>query len=1308
MQVSQVNPPPERQFNHNNYTLIKFLGQGGFCDVYQATQKNTNKTVAIKILDLDPKSTPKEKQKKIDRFNRETNLCAKIHHPNIVSLLDKGFVNDAIFAVYDYVPGKTLKEEIKERGPLPAPEAAELMGQILDALACAHSLGIVHRDLKPANIMISATGTRKQTKLLDFGIAAFTPQTRDQDYKNITLTREAIGTPTYSAPEQLRGEAPNYKTDLYSWGLLFIECLTGQPAITGNSIAAVFSKQLSPTNVPLPPFLAGHPVAELLRRVLNKNLNERCGDAKEIHHSLKSLNFQNLVSPLLKVSTQNSQQDENPTLETQVDTAPAFFSDQIQRKQISTLSLILSIENNHSEEELDQEIIDAIHNDQKTQCTDIASRYHGTFAGSLGDTLLFHFGYPNASDNDCRLCVRAALDIMSYLRKRNEASKNTLGASSYTAMGIHTGMVTTTSDTMPSGNSINVAMKLARVANNNQIFCSETTQKILEPYIEFEPIPYKAIKQLRDLPIYSLRAEKQHESYGFLRSTGTQHALVGREKELTLLSSSLNSTDELSRFFHIHGEAGIGKSRILLEFRNLAKDTKQYIAQCLPENKYNALHPILNLVRHKYALQIKNTADAIQALEDILKPQIPEADLNNSMAILCSWLSLELPDGLTMPAMPADGQKALLFAALTTLLCFEKEIQNAIFIIEDIHWSDPTTLEFIHFLLNSPNFSKFKHSLISTSRLTLPEQIIEDKVQVVAVSRLQQNQSAQLINNLFENTPVAEEVIEEVIARTDGIPLFIEELTNMLKQKQIVHLRNGVIHFTDVKKLKEIPSTLRDSLQQKLDELEHAKESAQLAATIGREFDYELLASSVNKEDEVIQRDLNELLQADLILLQRKTRCDSYIFKHALVRDAAYDSMSNASRIRAHEHVASSIEESADLSAGDTLGLLSYHYGESENSQKCGHYSDLSAKDAMSKSTYSQAKYYAQKALGAYSHLEDSHNQQLEVNQVMVTATMMTEGMGADGVEKAINKSLEILKQCKQQSVDVGFHTFWSLATYNNVRGFHNKVHEIIDTAISGSNLDSGQKAALYALKAHTTWMQGDLRTSLHYVNESLSLYDPVTHKNHAEKFGHDSRVMATGLKGLIYSFIGDYEKANAASIQAVKMAEELKSLHSICMSKLYLCCCLYQQNKSEQIPKLAREIFEICEAQNMANWRPTVSIFHGWSIGNPEMAREGLKKRIAAGATQMQALWTALIVDSDIQNKNYALALETTQKTIKQAEEFGDYLFIPELLRLQAICYKHQNQIKAAEDCLALALSKAEKLGLQRFKEKVPTQVTA
>ncbi|MBC7859527.1 MAG: protein kinase, partial [Burkholderiaceae bacterium] len=469
------------------YQLIRLLGEGGAGSVFQARQISTGQIVALKLLRRGEDGGAGSGRRPAERFERETGLCAQLHHPHIVRLLDKGQAADGqLFAAFEFVPGETLRDRLHRKGALSALATGELMGQVLDALACAHAQGIVHRDLKPHNIMVTTTGTRAHVKVLDFGIAAFIPERQRADYRNLTITQETMCSPSYSAPEQLRGEPPTLKSDLYAWGLLFIECLTGRPAVSGQTLAEIFHKQLSALEVPIPPALLGHPLAALLRRVLKKNPAERAGLAASLYRDFQKINLANIVGDL------DPRRDAAPAADTAHPSLPsatrayqpAWFGLSYARQQISVLCCSLFV-TTPLENEIELEALEALERDQLSLCIDTATRYGGHLAGSLGNSLMFYYGYPQVTDNDARRSARTALELIGQVRRRGAALEQQ-GFRLDIRIGIHSGIVLTRQGEAPTGLTPNTAMQLERLAAPGAVLVSAAARRLLEQYVQFE------------------------------------------------------------------------------------------------------------------------------------------------------------------------------------------------------------------------------------------------------------------------------------------------------------------------------------------------------------------------------------------------------------------------------------------------------------------------------------------------------------------------------------------------------------------------------------------------------------------------------------------------------------------------------------------------------------------------------------------------------------------------------------------------------------------------------------------------------
>lgn len=264
------------------YELGARIAAGGFGDVFKAAQRSTGQEVAIKILRIRPEEEDEAVQEQIERFRRETQLCAALQHPNIVQLIDSGQARSgALFAVFELVRGNNLADLLAAEGALPPAEALHLMGQVLDALACAHAEGVIHRDLKPANILVADTGARRNGLVADFGLGTFAAGTRMGDLPRMTRRGEYLGTPAYSAPEQLLCEPASPASDLFAWGLILVECLTGKPVLDGP-IPQVIHRQLGPDPVPIPASLLGPELARIVAAVTEKDAARREGCAEHV------------------------------------------------------------------------------------------------------------------------------------------------------------------------------------------------------------------------------------------------------------------------------------------------------------------------------------------------------------------------------------------------------------------------------------------------------------------------------------------------------------------------------------------------------------------------------------------------------------------------------------------------------------------------------------------------------------------------------------------------------------------------------------------------------------------------------------------------------------------------------------------------------------------------------------------------------------------------------------------------------------------------------------------------------------------
>lgn len=1285
------------KFNVPAYQLLEKIGEGGFGRVYRAKQTNTGQIVAIKFLLIRPEFDQVKKMRYIERFERETILGSRLQHPNIVRLLDKGSCDDLLYAVFEYVDGKTLKQTLAEFGAFSPLEAAEVMTQVLDALAHAHQQGVIHRDIKPANIMLSKSGAAMHVKVLDFGIGTLVSEERLQNYKSITLTQETLGTPSYSAPEQLRGEPPTLKTDLYVWGLVFIECFTGQPAMSGSSLASIFHKQLSQSNVPLPSAIIGHPISALLRRVLQKKAHERSVNANELYKELLQINFSNLVG---EVGNPSEKKNANNTTVLCGDFDETVINDQAQhpsrlteRKQVTVLSLCLT-GHSLSAEAIDYEVLDALLRDQKNQCVDTAIRYGAFHVGSLGDTLLFYFGYPVVSDNDSRLCARTALDIISCLHNRNALLKNSQGVELEIRCGIHTGLMTCYADAVPEGNTANIAMQLAHIASRDQILCSLSSRKLLESYIEFKPaLPAVLGVDLLKTPLFYLTAERFAEAFGFLRATQNNHAFIGRQQELELLTSMLNSVHggisetnckcpSASKFVHIYGEAGIGKSRLLFELRNRAHKAHHYVAQCLPEQGNNALYPILNIVKYKYAFSTLSPEVTVKKLRNEIA-KFAQLKEQQSIPVLCSWLNLPLPEGMSASAFSPDLQKRILFASLTALLVSQDAnyvtLPN-LFLFEDMHWADPTSIEFIASLHADSDFSVSNNIFISTSRQPLPQSLNDAGFQNIKLVKLSPVDTCQFVCNLFDKRNVSDNLLEVLKCRTDGIPLFIEELVNMLKQNGLIQHLNGIVDFVNADMVNQLPNSLRDSLQQKLDALVYAKETAQLAATIGREFAYDLLVVASKRSESQIQNDLNELIEAGIVFHKRKVNGANYIFKHALVKDAAYDSMLRETRVKTHQRVATSYDSHFPEYCKKNPSVIATHYANALLFADSVKYGLLAARLAMSQSSESYAVKCLQNSLLLNGNIQDLDlrcENELAINSSMIPALMVCDGYGAkefDNIAKRSNEIFEIFanKEKSEAHKAYSFNILWGVFLFHNNRSSREMPFDLAmqmrDMALENEDLQ--QQVFADVIVGFCDWNDGRFIDAKLKLENAIAKYDCATFtgEEFAARFGLDPKSWALAILSFVYWSIGYTNKTFAAITRSIAWAEKINHLGNLSYCNTCYSILLYQQNDKQKLLELEKRQTDMENKFGSQFIATLMRVPKDWAAGTSEYSIDFLDQYWKAGLRIWATILETILASILLEKSQVQLALTRLQPAFAWALSSGEHCYLAKMYLLQAM----------------------------------------
>jgi TOMM system kinase/cyclase fusion protein len=1279
---TNLSTPTQLKVTHTpGYLLLEEIGEGGFGTVYKAEQISTGQMVAIKTIKFKEASDPQKQKQYIARFERETEICANMNHPHIVRLIDKGyFENNDPFAVYEFVSGQSLKDHILESGGLSAIETGELMGQVLDALTCAHARGIVHRDLKPHNIMVTKTGSKTHIKVLDFGIGVFTHEVRTLNYKSLTLTQEVLGTPTYSAPEQLRGEPPTVKSDLYAWGLILIECLTGEPVMQGNTVAEVFQQQLNTSNVPLPPSISGHPLADLLRRVLDKNPRLRAGEADLIFKDYSTINFHSLVG---KIQSRNFIPMVEGGAITHVNNME-FIKSRGERKQITALCAKLSLSFTN-EANLDIETLDAIQKDQLNLCIDTAIRFGGHIAGTFGDQVLIYFGYPQVSDNDARRAGRTALELAGQVQRRSALLYAQHGIQLSIRIAMNSGTVLSHKNHTPEGLVPNSAISLLYHAKPGSILVTDLTKKLLDPFLEFENegahILYNSTHAVQS---FRLMGERQTEALSFLRPWSADRKMVGREPEQKMVVNLWAQTSaDHGVAALIKGQAGIGKSKLVYETKKQVR-TEGFLVRecrCLPEHQNNALYAFLEMLKKHWG--IHDAADRTfvnEKLETIFNHA--GVDVEQVMPIVCSWLNLSLNEKYQASAMAPDKQKQILFETLKKIILGLGEKEKFMLVIEDLHWMDPTGLEFLSELIlankNAPCF------ILMTTRPEFSAEWEKETCPVIELNTLTSSFTRELVEAVLNSKNIEPKALEYINEKADGVPLYIEELTAMLKEKNYLLLEDETYRLLDKIEEKAVPVTLNDLLNARLDRLGFAKETAQIAATIGREFGYELLVKSSLCDEATVQNDLELLLNADLIYRQRRVQGESYIFKHALIRDAAYDGMVKEQRVENHARVAETLETFFPDRVKENSMEIAQHLADGCIYGKAIKYGLAAASNHLNRSLNTEALAIINDLLTwiSFQNEEDKKSEdELSAYCIQTSACMVKYGWSANIVKSSIHATYTLLQKVKNQDILSSQITtaYWTLITYHHVASERARTKELaqemLQLAIESNNTSLETSANLFI--GMNQYVDGDFEESVLTLSSLIDQYTDADSKVITADI--DTFVYASGVLANALTQLGRTEEGNKYGDWAIERSRQINHMPSLCLALWYSSSIHHFNNEKLMVKIKTEEALEVANKYGLGAFSTYVSFLNSWALDKFESIDPMVKFLDELGCKLGLTYYLSLPAEYEFECGLHDQAFERIEKCLILCETNKEFFFKDKLLTMKAQL-QHRLDSKKAE----------------------------
>jgi class 3 adenylate cyclase/predicted ATPase len=929
---------------------------------------------------------------------------------------------------------------------------------------------------------------------------------------------------------------------------------------------------------------------------------------------------------------------------------------------------------------LDPEDLREVVRTYQQTCAEVIYRHEGYIAQYLGDGLLVYFGYPVAHEDDARRAARAGLEIVEAVREQvtgggGQARRRPLQV----RIGIHTGLVVIgdigangRTEQLALGETPNVAARIQGLAEPNTVLISAATQRLIESQFEYQPFGSHLVKGI-DTPIAVYHAQSERQSSNHLEGKTALTPLVGREQEVGLLFDRWEQVKEgRGQVVLLSGEPGIGKSRLAYTLREHVTNEGSLLfeARCSPYHQHSALYPLIEVLQRTLLLTRQDTDDEkVQKLERALALYT----MQETLPLFTALLSLPTPSQYPPLNFTPQKQKERTLQALMQLLVSQAERQATVSVWEDLHWADPSSLEFLSLLIEQLPTTKLLLVLTFRPEFT-PLWKPRSHISQLVLNRLGKKQVEAMIAQGAAGKDLPPEIIEQIRLKTDGVPLFVEELTKSVVEAREQVTGNGEREGKLVGVL-AIPATLQEALLARLDRLSTARQVAQLGATLGREFSYELLHAVAPTSETDLQVTLAKLVEAEILYQRGIGEQAHYFFKHALIQDTAYQSLLKSTRQQSHQQIAQVLEDRF-LNIKETQPeLLAHHYTEAGLIGQAIPYWQQAGQRANQRSAHVEAVSHLAKGLELLKTLPDTpqHAQQeLHLQTALGPALMATKGLAALEVGKAYTRARELSQKVGEtpQLLPVLFG-LW--------RFYMNRAELQTGRELGEQLLRLAQRVepmhlvgAHYTLGSNLFW-SGEFAAARAHLERGIALYNSQQHHSLAFVYGTDPGISCRAFLAWTLWALGHPDQARERVQEALTLTQELS--HPFSLAFAYQCAAIFHQHcrEAEATQEQAETLLAIAHDRGFPYWVAQGTIYQGWALTEQRQAKEGLTQ-IQQGLTGLRAIgqelarpyFLALLAEAYGKMEQPKEGLNVLAEVLALVEKTGERWWEAELYRLK------------------------------------------
>ncbi|SDJ85014.1 adenylate/guanylate cyclase [Bradyrhizobium sp. Rc2d] len=962
-----------------------------------------------------------------------------------------------------------------------------------------------------------------------------------------------------------------------------------------------------------------------------------------------------------------------------VTSGSAALAPEAERRQLTVMFVDL-VDSTALAARLDPEEMAQVLRSYQSAVAGAIARFEGHVAKYMGDGVLAYFGYPRAHEDEAERAVRAGLAAVAAVHSLGLAHGETLAA----RVGIATGPVVVgeligegaAREETVVGDTPNLAARLQTLAAPGTAVISARTRELIGGLFELAELGPQILKGF-PVPVRPWRvvgegtAESRFEA---LHGAGLT-PLVGRDHEIGLLLEHWErAKDGEGQVVLLTGEPGIGKSRLLRALRGRLENEPHTALShyCSPHHQTSPLYPVIGHLERAAGFAADDPAatrlDKLEALLALSTEHVAAV-----APLLAALLSLETDACYPPLDMSPHRQKERTLEALVDQVLGLATRRPVLALFEDVHWADPTSLELLDLLVDRVQDAPVL-VLITFRPEFEPPWTHYAHVTALTLSRLSRRQGAAMVARLSGGKALPPAVLDQIVAKTDGVPLFVEELTRTVLETNL--LRDEGDHYALAGPLPPmaIPTTLQESLLARLDRLAPAREVAQVAAAIGREFSHELLARTAQLPESDLQAGLDDLVGSGLVFRRGTPPQATYSFKHALVQDAAYATLVRVKRQRLHARTAAAIEQHFPETMQAQPELVAHHYTEGGLIEPATEYWLKAGQRAIARSAMAEALAQLRNGLNLVAGLPeaDRRRRELDLQVALGVALMATQGWASPEAGRANARAREL---CEQIGATAQlWPVLYGQWVFHGVRAEHNAAREVADEFLRRAQDHQETSATIVAHRVSGTgalW-RGEIAAARLHLERTLALYDPERHRSLAFFYVQDPRVAALSALSWTLLALGYPEQALARSREALDAANDLNHLNTLAYALLFACLFEQYRRAGPEARDRAEALIELSTEQGFPHFLAPATVIRGWALtesGELETGlaqlRQGLPAWRATGANVYEPHFLGLQAEALGRSGAVEEGLGLIAKALDRVEETRERWFEAELHRM-------------------------------------------